>query len=124
MNLMNINNILTSKQKVLFCVQVQKESGVSSRTRVYPLPSIRLYISIYLLMNVVHLYGSLRGGRLVAKRRQMHMSDIRVRLDVMLQQLCEALGKGLHEAPKAGVYKVSVSRQQILCPRHLLQFNK
>ena len=37
--------ILTSKQKYLFCVQIQKESGVSSCIRVYPLHSITVVLS-------------------------------------------------------------------------------
>ena len=41
-------------------------------------------------MNVVHMYGNPRDGGLVAKRRQMHMSDIRVAPGVILQHSLSA----------------------------------
>ena len=36
-----------------------------------------IYISIYLYMNVVHMHSNLRDCRPVAKKHQMHMSDIK-----------------------------------------------
>ena len=43
-------------------------------------------VSIYLLMNVLHMHGNLCDGRHMVKRWQKCMSDIRVMLDVTLQQ--------------------------------------
>ena len=43
-----------------------------------------IYISIYLLMNIVHMHGNLCNGRFIAKRHQVCMSDIKVKLGVIL----------------------------------------
>ena len=46
---------------------------------------IKLEAFAYLFMNVVPMHSNLCDGRLMAKRHQMHMSDIRVILGVILQ---------------------------------------